>query len=146
MEKTNKIEKTYYARRYRQSYYVPVLGPDGKPVYKKHPTTDALIYVNNKLKMLEELRFFDVISQSGKLGMLCKKTTADPVEIKVLDALAAQRDATILTEEEYKKQKNPDLFARETELVAHFEADTAAKDQTIADLKRKLEEAQRRNK
>ncbi len=149
---TSKLEKrTFYVRLSRFSFPVPIADETGKKVLRKHPLTDAPQYFNSKPLYIEEYKVFETVSTSPKLGYLSKYETSDPKEIEILTSkgMAHGSGGYVMTEEQYKREKNPDLYNRELEMKAtegKYRTQLDESEKTIADLKNRLAEATKQRK
>ena len=149
---TNKIEKRkFYVKLNRFHFPVPILDENGKKVFKRHPESQQIVYFNAKPIYLEENKQFNTVSNNPKLGYLATYETDNQQEIDILTekGMTLATGGYVMTEEEYRKEKNPDLFKREQEMSAKekkFKAEISEKDKTINELNARLAEATKRNR
>lgn len=129
----------FYSLSKKQGFHVPVRGQDGKVILKMRPGTMMPLLINGRT--VPEMRDVDFvcISDNVKKGCLSIHQTDDKDEIEVLNALAADGQTKIMTEESYKELVFPEtnrlqkeLKGKEVELenVKSFsekQADTIAK-------------------
>ena len=161
-----KVSLVYYAAATKHSFMMAVIGDDGKPIRKIHPSTGQPIFSNGKPQYEEIMEVFDPIvkTRTGKADALCfKKVDSDenggftPYQknlIERLERMAEDRGVPVKREAEYKQEKNPEAYSREIELekmkseVAEREksAYEKGKKETLSEmeeLKKRLAEAEK---
>ncbi len=141
-EQKKQAKRTYYAPYVKYSFYVPVIGDDGKKVMKRHPITQALIMFNGMPQYERVQKFFSTISANISKGLLCQYETSDPNEIDVLDGLVADSGTKVMNEQQYEKFRDPNVFAMKQELDKE-RAKVTEKEDVIEKLTKQIEELTR---
>lgn len=132
-------KRSYYAPYVKYSFYVPVIGEDGKKVVKRHPISQAIIFAGGQPMIERVQRLFTTVSANISKGLLSMYETDDPVEIEVLEGLVKDTRTRVMNEEEYERWRDPKHYSINKKLI-EVEKKVAEKEDVIAQLTKQIEE------
>jgi len=146
--KTLPVEK-FYAKYAVYNFCYPVIGPDGKRVYRTNHTTGNLVYnsAGEPVPIMKMERFKTVQPKMSK-GFLSVATfnpnTDDAQELargEALRKLSKQSDIAVFDEDTHEQKSNYDKWVEKQRRI-EAEKTAKAKDAKIAELEKQIAEAE----